>query len=400
MSELKVEKINLGTSLSSENPNAAIHITRDNNTSTIVLEENINDTGAGDIRFWKTTGGAATSDGDNIGLILFYSDKGETQVAAIVVDVSDGGSGSARIKLRTKESGDSSPSTRMTIDSAGLVAIGTTSGSAKKLLVVSNHAGTGASAYTARFTSTQSSSSTRRNVLGLNFDAANADSNSDYFARMHTDDTSDLEYYIRGDGVTSQTFTGQHWVIFVADSNSVNAEGNMSDELVPGMIIESTGEIWIRKDIETTIPKVSKCSIVNSKKVFGVMSGDYASGLDMSYWNHNSNTMNTASAVPEESEVEDKGTYSSDSTEFKCRVNSIGEGSVWVTNVNGNIENGDYITSSTVSGYGQLQDDDLLHNYTVAKCTETIDWDSATDTIEHSGQTYKKYLTGCTYHCG
>jgi hypothetical protein len=41
MSELKVEKINLGTSLSSESINAAIHITRDDNTSTVVIEENI-----------------------------------------------------------------------------------------------------------------------------------------------------------------------------------------------------------------------------------------------------------------------------------------------------------------------------------------------------------------------
>jgi len=288
----------------------------------------------------------------------------------------------------------------MIIDSAGLVAIGTASGNAKKLLVVSDHAGTSSDEYTARISNTQSSSASQRRILGLNFSAANADSSSDYFARMHTNDTATLEYYIRGDGITSDTFTGQHWVIFVAVSSSVNANGDMSSELEPGMIIESTGDIWIRKDVETTIPKVSRCLTVNSKKVFGVMSSDYASGIDMGYWDHNNDTMNTASAVPEESEIEDKGTYSNDSTEFKCRVNSLGEGSVWVTNVNGNIENGDYITSSAVSGYGQLQDDDLLHNYTVAKCTETIDWDSATDTIEHSGQTYKKYLTGCTYHCG
>ncbi len=36
-------------------------------------------------------------------------------------------------------------------------------------------------------------------------------------------------------------------------------------------------------------------------------------------------------------------------------------------NSNGNIENGDYITSSDYLGYGEQQDDDLLHNYTVAK---------------------------------
>ncbi len=40
-----------------------------------------------------------------------------------------------------------------------------------------------------------------------------------------------------------------------------------------------------------------------------------------------------------------------------------------VCSSNGNIENGDYITSSDYLRYGEKQDDDLLHNYTVAKAT-------------------------------
>ena len=47
-------------------------------------------------------------------------------------------------------------------------------------------------------------------------------------------------------------------------------------------------------------------------------------------------------------------------------VNSVGEGGIMVINSNGNIENGDYITSSDYLGYGEKQDDDILHNYTVA----------------------------------
>ena len=45
---------------------------------------------------------------------------------------------------------------------------------------------------------------------------------------------------------------------------------------------------------------------------------------------------------------------------------------MWVTNVNGDIEAGNYITSSNIPGYGQLQDDDFTHSYTVAKATETV----------------------------
>ena len=39
-------------------------------------------------------------------------------------------------------------------------------------------------------------------------------------------------------------------------------------------------------------------------------------------------------------------------------VNSVGEGGIWVCSSNGNIENGDYITSSNDLGYGEKQDDD------------------------------------------
>ena len=43
------------------------------------------------------------------------------------------------------------------------------------------------------------------------------------------------------------------------------------------------------------------------------------------------------------------------------------------------------------------QDDDLLHNYTVAKITQDCDFsEGAID----AGNNYKKKLVGCTYHCG
>ena len=55
-------------------------------------------------------------------------------------------------------------------------------------------------------------------------------------------------------------------------------------------------------------------------------------------------------------------------------INGVGEGGVWVCNKNGPLENGDYITSSSVCGYGMCQDDDLLHNYTCAKITCDCDF--------------------------
>ena len=50
-------------------------------------------------------------------------------------------------------------------------------------------------------------------------------------------------------------------------------------------------------------------------------------------------------------------------------INSVGEGGIWITNKNGTLESGDYVTTSTIPGYGVKQEDDILHNYTVAKIT-------------------------------
>ena len=88
-------------------------------------------------------------------------------------------------------------------------------------------------------------------------------------------------------------------------------------------------------------------------------------------------------------------------------INSIGEGAIWIVNTNGNLENGDYIQSSDVIGMGEKQDDDLLHNYTVAKITCNCDFDINSTKYKcesfvdaTSGNTYLKAFVGCTYHCG
>ena len=47
--------------------------------------------------------------------------------------------------------------------------------------------------------------------------------------------------------------------------------------------------------------------------------------------------------------------------------------------------------------FGMLQDDDLLHNYTVAKALESLDF-STVDVDSELG--FKSALVACTYHCG
>jgi hypothetical protein len=83
-------------------------------------------------------------------------------------------------------------------------------------------------------------------------------------------------------------------------------------------------------------------------------------------------------------------------------VNSIGEGAICVANTNGNIENGDYLQSSDLLGYAERQDDDLLHNYTIAKSTIDCDFqlDSPYYQCKEIENGVRVAFIACSYHCG
>jgi len=70
---------------------------------------------------------------------------------------------------------------------------------------------------------------------------------------------------------------------------------------------------------------------------------------------------------------------------------ALGDGHILVCNAGGNIEIGDYICSSDIIGHGMKQDDDLLHNYTIAKSSEIVNWSNEPSNVK---------LIACTYHCG
>jgi hypothetical protein len=70
-----------------------------------------------------------------------------------------------------------------------------------------------------------------------------------------------------------------------------------------------------------------------------------------------------------------KSYYDTEDGDKRVIINSLGEGAMWVTDINGPLESGDYITTSNVAGYGQKQDIEFLANYTVAKITMDCDFD-------------------------
>jgi len=172
-------------------------------------------------------------------------------------------------------------------------------------------------------------------------------------------------------GISFVPFTGAH--IAPIDDSEVKAMG------ITGLLVSADGTCLegTENSVSEAFSGVTLSSSEKDKTVYGAIATEVwkpgAGESPMAYWNKKTNGVT---------------------------VNSVGNGRVWVTNIAGEVQNGDYICSSNIPGYGQLQDDDLMHNYTAAKSTETIDWDSVTDTVTHNGIKYKKYLVACTYHCG
>ena len=151
------------------------------------------------------------------------------------------------------------------------------------------------------------------------------------------------------------TFTGSHIITLSKDTN-------ISD-LIPGMILSSTGKIN-KLNITDTIVECELTNKEKDKKVFGVYSNFEKNDEELIYY-----------------------------------AAGVGEGQIWVSNITGNVEAGDYVCSSKIPGYTQLQDDDLAHNYTVAKITEDVDWDKIKTYKYLDNVSHKVALLGCVYMC-
>jgi len=178
-------------------------------------------------------------------------------------------------------------------------------------------------------------------------------------------------FYAMGPGTDYASFTGAH---------DVRLSERCPSEINPGMILSVTGKTEIRTkedgsiSLSSTLPTVKLSDFPEDKAILGVFVSE--APLPPGHW------------------------YQGKENERFGVVNALGEGRVWVSNINGNIEAGDYITSSAIPGYGQKQNDDVLHSYTLGKAIETVDWDSVTENIELNGHIYKTYLIAVVYKSG
>ena len=131
------------------------------------------------------------------------------------------------------------------------------------------------------------------------------------------------------------------------------------------MIVSSTGKYVninnsLNTNINESLPICTITNIDNDIKVFGVISDKEDTNSDRTY-------ETGAFVTPYEK---------TNKNEQRMFINSLGEGAVWVCNKNGVLVNGDYISSSSVAGYGMKQttDEGTLKNFTVAKITCDCDF--------------------------
>lgn len=182
-------------------------------------------------------------------------------------------------------------------------------------------------------------------------------------------------------------FTGQHRT-HVAQEGLITF-ANIADYI--GHVVVCSGE-YVSNDINImeSVPKIELASQRNDKRVFGVVADaedpsstkrSFAMGMFVSHFDKD------------------------DENDHRIIVNSLGEGAVWVCNINGNLQNGDLLTTCEVQGMAMRQDDDLLRNYTLGKITCDCDFDLTStkykcEEFTYEGVVYRRAFVGLIYYCG
>lgn len=175
-------------------------------------------------------------------------------------------------------------------------------------------------------------------------------------------------------------FTGQHRC--VSDNKQIYSSNYI------GYIVSSDGKykdigskygknnVKQNITINNALPYVSLSSKAYDKSVFGIIS-DRMEDEDEDYYRQTNGRFVSY--------------FQKDKADHRCIINGCGEGSIWCSDYNGVLENGDYITTSPITGIGMRQDDDILHSYTVAKITMDCDFNPQLIPVEVIKQSEYNY---------
>ena len=171
----------------------------------------------------------------------------------------------------------------------------------------------------------------------------------------------------------NKTFSGQGFTPFTGSHIAYTQDALKVGELVYSI------DAWT-VNINQALMHVAKTTVAKDKRVVGVVSYSKDTLLD--------NITDNPMILPEHQPYIE---YMIENNFKEVNINALGEGGILVCNENGDIDNGDYLTSANLAGYACKQDDDLLHSYTVAKALESVDWANEPQTTK---------LISCTYHAG
>jgi hypothetical protein len=227
--------------------------------------------------------------------------------------------------------------------------------------------------------------------MGLGMDDSNSNNDGDlYFLRKYPGASTwtRLGHLLdQNSNNAVMNFTGAH-----------NCRFNTEENFETGMIVSTTGEYnnHVKASdgkynstneilINEALPVVRLTKTRKDKSVFGVIS-HIEDGTEET----RSNGVDGFRSI----------TYIGDDGR-RLLVNGVGEGGIWVVNTNGNLENGDYLQSSDVTGYSEKQDDDLMRNYTIGKitCSCNFDLNSNIYKCEDMGNGRFRAFVGCVYTC-
>jgi hypothetical protein len=164
----------------------------------------------------------------------------------------------------------------------------------------------------------------------------------------------------KGTLINANSFTGQH-------RNIVRGVNPTTVGTYTGLIVSADNNENIKVNggverglkaitINETIPYVSVTTKAYDKQVFGVVSGS----------EDPDSRQDTYGRVT--------SSFTKEEGDDRIFINSLGEGAMWISNQNGPLTSGDYVTSSHIPGYGMKQDSEFLANYTVAKITMDCDF--------------------------
>ena len=250
--------------------------------------------------------------------------------------------------------------------------------------VVGQNGFNGAGAYGAYFAnSTGIGSSTHRSQAGL--------CNNDR-AAIFADSASSVNYTELCNGTFAVSTNGNARIdgdIFV--TGGYNPFTGMHDGLLPDAVFPEIGdilidsELLIKRNVSNALFLMAISSVPNTSAI-----GIYSGTRPATYVPVSAELDKVFASIDDSGIPERDPAYDSDFVGRKTIIsNSLGEGLVNVCGEGGAIQAGDLIVTSSLSGKGMKQADDILRGYTVAKAREAATF---------SGSEIKQIA--CIYLCG